>query len=355
MASGTLDGRTGALLFGGGSVNVGVLSDTWFFDDLAEAWTKMAKGPKGRGGASLTYMETPLGDTGAEGAFVLFGGEGGALYGDTWLFGDAGWSSLCTGSTNLCSCGPCPRAYQAAAYDPVRRQVMMFGGRNDETSLQDTWVFSQDQIWSERCLSPCSDDADACCKAPSPRSEHALAFDAQRGVAVLFGGKGADGTLLDDTWEWDGSQWIQRQPAHAPEPRSGHVMAASLTSNGVILFGGLDSDYAPIESIWHWDGNDWAKLATRGLSPQSRAFGTMTSVSTGSMLLFGGGSAGDMNDTWLLSFTNEVHVDTCLSSTVHDAGGDAESLTDVCARLASCCGFIPTSSTSQLCPRAPGA
>ena len=37
------------------------------------------------------------------------------------------------------------------------------------------------------------------------RRQHAIAYDAGRGVVVLFGGY--DGTYLNDTWEWNGSAW----------------------------------------------------------------------------------------------------------------------------------------------------
>ena len=45
--------------------------------------------------------------------------------------------------------------------------------------------------------------------APSPRSFHAMASDASRGVTVIFGGSGSAG-LLGDTWEWNGARWTQR-------------------------------------------------------------------------------------------------------------------------------------------------
>jgi hypothetical protein len=39
-----------------------------------------------------------------------------------------------------------------------------------------------------------------------------MAYDVERGVTVLFGGdpEEADGRLLGDTWEWDGSRWTRR-------------------------------------------------------------------------------------------------------------------------------------------------
>ena len=40
--------------------------------------------------------------------------------------------------------------------------------------------------------------------SPSPHSHFAMAYDAARGEVVLFGG--SDGTsILNDTWVWDGT------------------------------------------------------------------------------------------------------------------------------------------------------
>jgi hypothetical protein len=37
-----------------------------------------------------------------------------------------------------------------------------------------------------------------------------MIYDEARHVVVLFGGLGKDGQYLDDTWEYDGSIWIQK-------------------------------------------------------------------------------------------------------------------------------------------------
>ena len=50
----------------------------------------------------------------------------------------------------------------------------------------------------------------ALAKDPNARFGSAMAFDEARGRTVLFGGLLADRTPLDDTWEWDGTDWVQR-------------------------------------------------------------------------------------------------------------------------------------------------
>jgi pyruvate/2-oxoacid:ferredoxin oxidoreductase beta subunit len=56
------------------------------------------------------------------------------------------------------------------------------------------------------------------------RGGHAMAYDAARGQVVLFGGLGSSGRL-NDTWVWDGTNWVQKFPGNAPPARYGHAMA----------------------------------------------------------------------------------------------------------------------------------
>ena len=57
---------------------------------------------------------------------------------------------------------------------------------------------------------------------PSPRSDHARAYDSQRGVTVLFGGLNYGANA--QTWESDGRTWTYREvdgPARPIRPRDG--------------------------------------------------------------------------------------------------------------------------------------
>jgi hypothetical protein len=64
-----------------------------------------------------------------------------------------------------------------------------------------------------------------------------MAYDANIGAVVLFGGFSVPGQGLNDTWTWNGSTWTQRQTSTEPGGR----WAAGLDfdpSNGLVLFGG---------------------------------------------------------------------------------------------------------------------
>ncbi|HEV3232381.1 MAG TPA: hypothetical protein VG245_09015 [Candidatus Dormibacteraeota bacterium] len=100
--------------------------------------------------------------------------------------------------------------------------------------------------------------------APEPplRTGPALAYDAQRGVVVLFGGTSVTGApgagaVLDDTWIWDGRAWREARPAHRPPARSDAAMAFDVPRHVAVLFGGHGSDGTGLGDTWVWDGHDW--------------------------------------------------------------------------------------------------
>jgi len=65
-----------------------------------------------------------------------------------------------------------------------------------------------------------------------------MAFDGEHHDIVMFGGVGASGAALADTWVWDGSAWSKAEPRLAPPPLEGAVMAYDPVSRQVLLFGG---------------------------------------------------------------------------------------------------------------------
>ncbi|MFH2007890.1 MAG: kelch repeat-containing protein [bacterium] len=75
--------------------------------------------------------------------------------------------------------------------------------------------------------------------APPARGHAASAVVSGAGgdIVVMFGGEGADGTAMADTWTFDGATWTEDMGA-APPARSRHAMAADPVSNTIILFGG---------------------------------------------------------------------------------------------------------------------
>lgn len=87
-----------------------------------------------------------------------------------------------------------------------------------------------------------------------------MAFDAARGVSVMFGG--SISFRLDDTYEYGGGEWALRANT-GPSPRQRHAMAFDSARGTTVLFGGLD-DSGSLGDRWAWVGDDWSLVATEG-------------------------------------------------------------------------------------------
>src|ERR1043166_5354215 len=102
--------------------------------------------------------------------------------------------------------------------------------------------------------------------APSPRFGHEMAFDSARGVSVLFGGYDNISTY-NETWEWGGGapgassegSWSLRTPFFSPTPRIDHAMAYDSRRGVTVLFGGDNFDQLNNET-WEWNGTNWSLM-----------------------------------------------------------------------------------------------
>lgn len=133
---------------------------------------------------------------------------------------------------------------------------------------------------------------------PSARADHHLAYDAARGVSVLFGGHESTGTLLNDTWTWNGTKWRQSTPGLAPSPRVQGAMAYDAARQRVVLFGGQLQGGVNTRETWEWDGATWTMRSNAG--PSARFGHTMVYDSTiNRVVVFGGqDNSNFVGDSW---------------------------------------------------------
>lgn len=143
----------------------------------------------------------------------------------------------------------------------------------------------------------------------APRKNPAMAYDAGRGVTVLFGGN--NGASAADTWEWNGTIWTQRFPANSPPGRFVHAMAYDSARHVTVLFGGSNS--GGLGDTWEWDGTNWTQRSP-ATSPAARLAHAMAYDSArGATVLFGGtASATYFSDTWELGVS-------CLNADMNDS------------------------------------
>jgi len=137
------------------------------------------------------------------------------------------------------------------AWDSARGVLMLYGGRRGPTVFADLWEWDASG-WRTA--------------APGPDAvEHgAAAFDPVRGRLVLYGGSHRSRKVpFDTTWEWDGKAWSKGLSEVRPEPRVGHAMSWSPEIGAVVLYGGFGPD-SPFADLWSWNGRTWRALHRAG-------------------------------------------------------------------------------------------
>lgn len=189
---------------------------------------------------------------------------------------------------------PPARFGAAMAFDRAHGRSIMFGGQGaDGHYLGDTWSWDGSG-WTE--LHPSS--------SPSPRVSTRLSYDEARGVILLYGGTGQAGPSsigpLSDLWSWNGVTWTELRPRHIPPQRAGSSFAYDPQVRAAVLFGGDAGERAPAlkNDMWLWNGSDWTEVPLTK-SPSPRADASMVfDLSSNALLLFGGTSGVPLNDTW---------------------------------------------------------
>ena len=87
---------------------------------------------------------------------------------------------------------------------------------------------------------------------------------------MLFGGASPT-NLLNDTWEWDGLDWVNVVPSSVkPLPQHGRALAYDSGRKRLVLVGADDT--------WEWDGAVWAALTPNVAPWCSNVFYTGTSA-----------------------------------------------------------------------------
>jgi hypothetical protein len=282
MAYDAMRGRI--VLFGGGSDPTGtgmplMLDDTWTWDGTS--WTRMTptNAPDPRGGHAIAYDA-------AHGSVVMFGGglQDNTTANDTWTWDGTNWKLAFP--TNV----PPGRSSHSMAYDAAHGRVVMFGGFSGSNGvLSDTWIWDGTN-WT----------AGSPVHVPGPRYFHGLAEDPAKGQVILYGGNNTAGPRYDDTWSWNGTDWTLQNPTTTPGGLVEFQIAYDAATSSVVVFGGMGGPDALITSdTWEWNGTNWVNAG--GSAPNHRVMEAMAyDDAHDEVVLFGGTDERGIpyDDTW---------------------------------------------------------
>ncbi|MBV8516609.1 MAG: hypothetical protein JO197_04320 [Acidobacteria bacterium] len=228
--------HAGGILLNGGlcSTTTPAADETYFWN--GSTWTKLTTSGNSR------TTGTAVADDPLRGQVIFFGGTTltAAPTSATYLYRDGTYNFIVNPTR------PSPRSLARMATDPANGTVWTVGGLDEFSSgyLDDLWGYRNNQ-WT--LTTPAT--SPGICISP------AAAFDTDRQRLVVV----CSGT---DIFEWDGNAWHSfgtLKPAPALRRFAGLVYDQSLKKT--VMFGGYDdTNSAYRQDTWTWNGSAWAEV-----------------------------------------------------------------------------------------------
>jgi cysteine-rich repeat protein len=237
--------------------------------------------------------------------FVMFGGSlaGPTLNGETWTWSGNGWTQRTPAKS------PTARVEAACAWDG--HDVILVGGNIGGTAQGDAWRWDG-TTWTQLTDFPVA-TADV-------RRDAAAGYDPIRKQLVVFGGIGAIAPT-DTTIIYDGTTWSVPDLDFRPPPRTGATLTWNPARQTLVLVGGLGGGFDTADSF-EWDGARWRTIPAVDPLPGRFDQGAMTAIDGAGILIYGGNATATFNpvgDRWELRWDAAAPSERCDGS---DLDGD---------------------------------
>jgi len=222
----------------------------------------------------------------------LFGGQDTQPRNDLWAFSLASrqWTEI-----QVLGARPAARFGHTLIFDPQRRRLVLFGGQAGGF-FSDVWAYD---VASGGWQQLAADDA-----GPSRRYAHSAIYEPVRDRLVISHGFTNAGRF-DDTWAFDFSNnsWRNLSPSGTrPLRRCLHHAAYDAANGQMYLYGGCASGFGPcpLGDLWSFDlnTNQWTERTGAVKPPAREHYGMAFDAVRGRLVLFGGNGGGLLNDTW---------------------------------------------------------
>jgi hypothetical protein len=258
------------------------LSDTWEWTGIQWFQRYPATTPPGRSAHVMVYDSN-------RSQIVMFGGRTGVNVeaNDTWIYKDNDWRQLDTPSA------PEARLLPGAAFDPIRDRVVLFGGRHTVPSgrtftqepFYDTWEFDG-TTW--RVVNTNGPQVD----------KPILVYDKARNQVIMLGLNTAAETQM---YAYDGASatWTQLRPATLPPCVNESAVVFQSHNDTLFLTGGTCLLSSVLEEAYQWDGTDWSLVTLVGTPERVFGHGLAYDEARNAVFQFGGTAASPVASTLL--------------------------------------------------------
>ncbi len=288
--------RNRIIVFGGYTTGAGFKNDTWEYNPATSTWTEITTTSAPEEGSSygMAYDSS-------RGKVVLYGGQdiSQESLNETWEYSPAArtWTKISTSTNPPRLNGP------AMTYDSSRGKIVMFGGCMN-VSLSPFVLSCSDQTWEYDGINWVN--VSTATSPPNRYCDNGMEFDSSRNKVVLFGGinkTGGSANFFSDTWEFNGTDWKKINLA-SPAARYSQSTAFDSSTGNVVIFGGLISSGNTVNDTWLFDGTSWTQLNPANGPLGRYQQGMVFDSSRNKIVMFGGynnPTSTRFNDTWELS------------------------------------------------------
>jgi hypothetical protein len=182
-----------------------------------------------------------------------------------------------------------------------------------------------------------------------------MTYDRRRERIVMFGGGPDISTRLTDTWEWDGTDWVQVVTGTSPPGRTETAMTYDETLGRVLLYGGLIAN-ADVSDLWIYDGVDWKFYNPFvGAPTPGQRYGHAMAYDPMQqrLVLFGGDRrvSTHFHDTWTFAYGQVAASEACSSKLDYDRDGAIGCNDADCYSV--CTPLCPPTAAAGTCPTTP--
>ena len=199
------------------------------------------------------------------------------------------WGSISSAESRPGQAGPAQVGGAALAFDAQTGEDLLFGGCNYLTCTNQTW------LWDGHRWLPATPRAN-----PPPMGYSSAAFDPADDGVIMFGGATEQGLgpALSTTWSWD-QGWRTVTSAPPPPGRRFPALAYDPASKQLVMFGGDDAAGDPLSGTYILGASGWHRVRL-AVEPAARTAAAMAfDPRLGELILYGGSDeAGRLAGTW---------------------------------------------------------
>jgi hypothetical protein len=216
----------------------------------------------------------------------------------TWLYQSGQWSRLTSQSSIPQMAG------SSSSYYPRGESIVLFGGENNGTLFNYTWIFTG-LTWTP---------LKGLTTVPSARAFSAMAYSANIKGIILFGGKTASG-YSNSTWLFRDNSWSKITTKGDVPPAMEGAAMSQLPDGNLLLYGGYNGSYSNSTYILNTTTDKWSKVDTT-ITPPALAFSSLNYFSFNDFTLLYGGVTGNgkaSNATYMFNSADqwqELHIKT---------------------------------------------